>query len=89
MSKPSDVRGKPGDIVLLRGLFSRAIWDHDPTGSTKFALTEDLRGMLIREHARPGSMGIIVHTNFSHYTYVLWSNPYILGYVDDGYLRPC
>lgn len=84
MGRVSDVRGKPGDIVLVRGgeplTVWRTIWNQvDRSRSGECAGT-----------VMPTSLGIIIGFSSDHpsMTYVLWSIPCIAGWVTDGFLRP-
>jgi len=80
MAKVNDRRGRPGDIVLVRGgapidVF-RTIIDSAMDHSAPRA------GVVM-----PGAMGLIVATHLTAWTYVLWSMPCLAGWVRDGYLR--
>ena len=80
-----DVRGVPGDIVLTRGPSPINVWDVHRSGGGRGVI-----GVV-----NPGAMGIIICVYSKEatpdanpgFTYVLWSNPILLGWVPDGRLR--
>lgn len=74
--KFTDQRGCPGELVLLRGTKSAQIW-------------RDLECKQPAGVAIPNSTGLIVcvEKTFKQFTYVLWSNPCIAGWISDGLLR--
>lgn len=74
--KPSDTRGKPGEIVLVRGGQPVEVWD-------QIMGHQSSRVGVVQ----PGSMGLIVATHVTAWTYVLWSMPCLVGWVHDGQLR--
>jgi hypothetical protein len=85
MPKPTDTKPKPGDIVLLRGTSPRAVWaiSNSPT---------DLKTMNRVGVVMPGALGLIISSaahkdQYRFYTYVLWSTPCILGWIEDGLVR--
>lgn len=78
--KPTDVRGKPGDIVTIRGGTTTDVWRR--TGAIVIG-TDDRAGSVA-----PGAVGIIVSiANLEGWTYVLWSKPCLAGFIYDGALR--
>lgn len=81
MSKPSDSRGKPGDIVLVRGTHHVVSWGE--LGQAGGNPDSVRNGMI-----PPGALGLIVSIDMPGFTYVLWSVPSVAGWVLDGYLRP-
>lgn len=74
----SDSRGKPGELVVLRGTKTCSIF------RVPSSMGADIAGT-----ANPGSMGMIIciDKRYREYTYVLWSDPCVVGWIQDGYLR--
>jgi len=73
-----DPRPVPGDMVLLRGNQPRDVWA-DPTSKPPHR-----SGVIV-----PGALGIVVsasHESAKFYTYVLWSCPMVMGWIEDGFL---
>lgn len=84
MAKLTDLRGKPGDIVLTRGTQAITAWRTIVTtdGIASTRVLADRAGTVM-----PGSLGLIVAVYSSAWTYVLWSTPCVCGWVHDGELR--
>jgi hypothetical protein len=80
MAMMTDVRGKPGDIVLVRGNRPITVWrDVDVLQSV------DVRAGTVTQRA----LGLIIMLHRkNNWTYVLWSMPCIAGWCHDGELRP-
>lgn len=76
MPKPNDVRGLPGDIVLIRGGQPIDIWQ------TPGVMPNARVGVVM-----PTMTGFIIAVHERAWTYVLWSMPLIIGWVPDGMLR--
>lgn len=72
----NDSRGYPGELVMLRGIAGASIW-REPRNTNS-------AGIVI-----PGSIGMIIccDEKYKQYTYVLWSNPCLCGWIEDGRLR--
>lgn len=84
--KPSvDKKPIPGELVMLRGKDPRAVWSGPNAKS----------GIIM-----PGSVGLVISTNgeaampnaltpatWRFYTYVLWSMPCIVGWIEDGFVK--
>ena len=80
MPRVTDTRGTPGELVMLRGASEVHIW------ATPESRVQDA----VRDHvavAQPGSIGMIVSVNEPGWTYVLWSRPNVIGWINDGALR--
>lgn len=82
MSKPNDVRGIPGDIVLIRGGRPIDVWDR-PGGYGGVPSVAVARVGVVD----PKASGLIIAVHERAWTYVLWSTPCIMGWVPDGILR--
>jgi hypothetical protein len=78
MSKPKDIRGKPGDMVLVRGGQPINVW----RARLEQQQQPDKAGVVM-----PGTLGVIVSTHITAWTYVLWSIPCVVGWCRDGELR--
>jgi hypothetical protein len=62
-------------MVLLRGNVARDVWAEPP---------KQRAGVVM-----PGSLGLVIsanHETAKFYTYVLWSMPCIMGWIEDGFL---
>jgi hypothetical protein len=82
MAKVSDVRGKPGDIVMPRGGQPIAVWRDISVRGEQGLDRSRIAGVIM-----PTSVGMIIATHMTAWTYVLWSVPCIIGWVQDGELR--
>ena len=71
----TDVRSMPGDFVMPRG--GRPIRVYLDCGYDSGSAGA----------VSASSIGIVVSTFARAWTYVLWSNPSIMGWIDDGHLR--
>jgi hypothetical protein len=80
MTKPTDVRGMPGDMVMPRGGRPIAIYA-SPMPQNNDA---DFRSLA---KADANAIGIIIATNSQAWTYVLWCGSGLLGWALDGSLR--
>lgn len=78
MGKVTDVRGRPGDIVLMRSGGSVPIWRTPNTGNN---FTN--QAGLVQSNA----LGLIISNYVPGWTYVLLSNPFVCGWMQDGFLR--
>ena len=76
MARLTDVRAKPGDIVLTRGASPITLWREARFEQSSPAGT-----------AMPGSMGLVVAVAGEGWAYVLWSCPFVCGWSQDGQLR--
>ena len=79
--KPVDTRCNPGDIVTVRGVRPIKLFTFDGNDTNSATST----GM-----ASPGSLGIVISArppNHPNLSYVIFSSPHSLGWVNDGELR--
>lgn len=76
MARVTDVRGKPGDIVMVRGASFVKVFQHPSNDTGQVA-----------QHVSRRALGLIVSVHATAWTYVLWSDPSVLGWVADGFLR--
>jgi len=74
MARVTDVRGRPGDIVLTRGAGPVTVF-RNPNNTERV-------GTIM-----PGALGIIINVDSPAWTYVLWSMPCVMGWCPDGQLR--
>lgn len=81
MGRVTDVRGKPGDLVMLR-LTTGSVDVYDSPSPAP-----DGAPLTVVGHAYPKSLGLILCTAVRGWTLVLWSNPVSLGWTFDGELR--
>lgn len=85
MPKPTDTKPKPGDIVLLRGNQPRDVW---AVPNSPNVTPEKLQRAGV---VMPGALGLVVSSahpdQHRFYSYILWSMPSILGWIEDGFLR--
>ncbi len=81
----SDGKPLPGDMVLLRGTAPRDVWAV-PNSPNVTAEKLQRAGTV-----KPGALGLVISAahNDQHrfYTYVLWSEPCVCGWIEDGFLR--
>jgi hypothetical protein len=74
----------PGDIVLLRGNQARDVW---AVPNSPNVTPEKLQRAGV---VMPGSLGLVISSahrdQHRFYTYVLWSMPMIMGWIEDGFL---
>ena len=76
MARLSDVRGAPGELVILRSSSIVDVWD-EPSASGKWV-----------GRAFPGKLGLILSVATPGWTYVLWSgSEMVMGWMPDGALR--
>ena len=78
--RPSDVRAKPGELVIPRSTQAIPAW-RNRTQVFGVASSERV-GMIM-----PGSIGVVVSIE-KGWTYVMWSVPCVAGWSSDGFLRP-
>lgn len=76
MPRVSDSRGKPGEIVLVRGGQPVNVWETPGIDKPRRV------GVVM-----PKGLGVIIGVNERAWTYVLWSMPRVIGWVPDGVLR--
>lgn len=77
MGQVSDIRGTPGELVMLRTSSVSGVWDEPDV--------EKARQVGV---ARPKMLGLILSVAVPGWTYVLWSGPaMVMGWMTDGCLR--
>ena len=76
MAQPSDVRGMPGELVILRSSTMVDVRD-EPSAESKCV-----------GQASWGMLGLILSEATRGWTYVLWSgHTMVMGWMPDGALR--
>jgi len=78
MMPTTDKRGVPGDLVSVRGGRPVNVYRTHDMSSTKGNLAGQVGAK---------AFGMIVSASTQGHTYVLWSDPCLLGWVWDGSLR--
>lgn len=79
MGRIYDVRGLPGDLVMLR-LSTGSADLYDSPSPAPGPLT-------VVGRAYPRTLGLILSVAAKGWTYVLWSKPLALGWIYDGELQ--
>lgn len=78
MRRPIDAKPVPGDLVVLRRSGFASVW-RDPTA---LATTPQRRPV---GRVGSGSVGIVV-THQGHVAFVVFSSPFLMGWLEDGLL---
>lgn len=74
MAKVTDTRPAPGELVI-------------PRSSAGTSVHREPQDPAVQVEVPAASLGFVVSTHAMGWTYVLWSDPIVIGWSADGWLR--